>query len=124
MDLFVKLAETLGLRRAPEKKPKRRDGTPHNMRAMKRKRMRLLDGFVITDGMLKPRACTLRDISPLGACIEIWDDAVKAALLRDRLTLYIPSDGKEVDCDIVWKRKNAIGLKFSSPFRAPRRKYG
>ncbi len=124
MDLLRKLAEALGLRRPPEKKPKRRDGTPDNLRAMTRKRMRLLDGFIVTDGMLKPRACTLRDVSALGACVEIWDDAVKPALLRDRLTLYIPSDGKEVDCDIVWKRKNAIGLKFSSAFRAPRRKYG
>jgi hypothetical protein len=123
MDIFKTLAEALGLRRTPEKRPKARQGAASNKRAVMRKRMRLLDGFIVTDGMLTPRACTLRDVSALGACVEIWDDAVKPALLRDRLTLYIPSDGKEVDCDIVWKRANAIGLKFASPFREPRRKY-
>lgn len=124
MNVFAKLAEMLGLGSASKADMKKRTGgAPDNKRTLTRKRMRLVDGFIITDGMLAPRACTLRDVSALGACIEIWDDAVKPALLRDRLTLYIPSDRKEVDCDIVWKRNNAIGLKFASPFRAPRRTY-
>lgn len=122
MDLLRKLAEALGLRE-PQKKPGRHAVGRDPNRAVNRKRMRLLDGFIVTDGMLQPRACTVRDVSPLGACVEIWDDSVKPALLRNRLTLFIPSDGKEVDCDIMWKRNNAIGLKFASPFRDPSRKY-
>lgn len=125
MSLFRKLAEALGLRTAEKKraKPKRGQPAPNNGRALARKRQRLLDGFIVSEGMLSPRACTLRDVSALGASVEIWDQSVKPALLRDRLTLYIPSDRKEVDCDIVWKRDNAVGLKFSSPFRKPTRTY-
>lgn len=123
MLIFRKLAEALGLRARSTTAAKKRQAPASNKRTLTRKRMRLVDGFIVTDGMLTPRACTLRDVSALGACIEIWDDAVKPALLRDRLTLYIPSDRKEVDCDIVWKRNNAIGLKFASAFRAPRRTY-
>ena len=123
MSLFQKLAAAIGLGGATAHKPKRRQPQRTNNRALTRKRQRLLDGFIVSDGMLTPRACTLRDVTALGACVEIWDDSVKPALLRNRITLYIPSDGKEVDCDVMWKRDNAIGLKFASPFRAPRRAY-
>ena len=123
MSLFQKIAAALGWGGGPAAKTKRHPSEPRNNRAVIRKRQRLLEGFIVSEGMLTPRACTLRDVSALGACIEIWDDSVKPALLRNRITLYIPSDGKEVDCDVMWKRDNAIGLKFASPFRAPRRSY-
>ncbi|AHB50238.1 hypothetical protein W911_11930 [Hyphomicrobium nitrativorans NL23] len=124
MSLFQKIAAAIGLGGAPANKPKRRQPPrTNNNRALTRKRQRLLDGFIVSKGMLTPRACTLRDVTALGACVEIWDGSVKPALLRNRLTLYIPSDGKEVDCDVMWKRDNAIGLKFASPFRTPRRSY-
>ena len=123
MNLFQNIAAALGFDSTPAKSKKRRQPQPGNNRALVRKRQRLLDGFIVSEGMLAPRACTLRDVTALGACVEIWDSGVKPALLRNRLTLYIPSDGKEVDCDVMWKRDNAIGLKFASPFRAPRRSY-
>ncbi len=123
MSLFQKIAAALGFGGTPAKSTKRRQPEPNNKRALTRKRQRLLDGFIVSEGMLTPRACTLRDVTALGACVEIWDASVKPALLRNRLTLYIPSDGKEVDCDVMWKRDNAIGLKFASPFRAPQRSY-
>lgn len=109
---------------------KRRDeqaepfGDADSKRALTRKKQRLHDGFIVSDGMLQPRACTLRDMTALGGCVDIWDTSVKAALLRGAVTLYIPGDRKEVDCAVVWRRENSLGLKFTSPFRAPTRSYG
>lgn len=123
MSLFQKIAAAFGIAAATPGKPKRREPKHANNRALMRKRQRMLDGFIVSEGMLTPRPCTLRDVTALGACVEIWDDSVKPALLRNRLTLYIPSDGKEVDCDVMWKRDNAIGLKFATPFRGPSRRY-
>ncbi|HEX2843225.1 hypothetical protein [Hyphomicrobium sp.] len=93
-------------------------------RALTRKKQRLHDGFIVSEGMLQPRACTLRDMTALGGCVDIWDTSVKAALLRGPVTLYIPGDRKEVDCAVVWRRENSLGLKFTSSFRSPTRSYG
>lgn len=124
MDLFQKLATTLGFGSAPARKAKRPGANKgSDARRVSRQRKRLMEGFVVSDGMLTPRACTLRDISALGACIVIWDKSVKPALLRQGLTLYIASDRKEVDCAVMWQRDGAIGVKFTSPFRAPSRVY-
>lgn len=126
MNLFQRLIAALGLGGAPakvSKRPATKAGKGRDVRSVTRQRKRLMEGFVVSDGMLKPRACTLRDISALGACIVIWDQGVKPALLRQGLTLYIASDRKEVDCTVMWQRDNAIGVKFVSPFRAPTRVY-
>jgi hypothetical protein len=95
----------------------------HSNRGLTRKRQRLQDGFVVSKGMLAPRACTLRDMTALGGCVDIWDQAVKADLLRGQVTLYIPADRMEVDCSVIWRRENTLGLKFVSAFRAPTRSY-
>ena len=124
MDLFQKLAAALGFGSGSAKTSKRPAAKKGGeARSVTRQRKRMMEGFVVSDGMLTPRACTLRDISALGACIVIWDQSVKPALLRQRLTLYIASDRKEVDCTVMWQRNNAIGVKFTSPFRAPSRVY-
>jgi len=95
----------------------------HSNRGLTRKRQRLQDGFVVSKGMLAPRACTLRDMTALGGCVDVWDQAVKADLLRGQVTLYIPADRMEVDCSVIWRRENTLGLKFVSPFREPTRSY-
>jgi hypothetical protein len=123
MSLFQKLAIALGLQDAHETAPCSRAADASG-RALARKRQRLQEGFVVSEGMLVPRACTLRDMTPLGGSIEVWDRGIKASLLAGPLTLYLPSDKKEVDCAVVWRRDNSLGLKFISPFRAPRRTYG
>jgi hypothetical protein len=87
-----------------------------------RKRERLSDGFVTSERMIAPRACTLRDLTAFGCRIDIWDD-LSPRLLRGGLTLYIIADRKEVDCELMWRRDRAIGLKFTSPFREPGRSY-
>jgi hypothetical protein len=124
MDFLQKLFVAIGLRK-PQGGPAAtsRDGGNSN-RGLTRKRQRLQDGFVVSAGMIAPRACTLRDMTHLGGCVDIWDKAVKADLLRGRIILYIPSDRREVDCSVVWRRDSTLGLKFESPFREPTRSYG
>lgn len=123
MELFGKLVSALGWPR-PSDRVKGGARAEPNGRALARKRQRLQEGFIFSDGMLAPRACTLRDLTALGACVEIWDPSVKVRLLVGDVTLYLTGDRKEVDCKVMWRRDNALGLKFTSPFREPRRSYG
>ncbi|HYD15945.1 MAG TPA: hypothetical protein VEA77_06055 [Hyphomicrobium sp.] len=122
MNLLQKLAVALGLQEAPRREKVSASNDTGN-RMLTRKRQRLQDGFVVSAGMLVPRACTLKDMTPLGGQVEIWDHTVKADLLRGRVTLYIPGDRQEVDCAVMWRRDNALGLKFVSQFRPPTRNY-
>lgn len=92
-------------------------------RSLERKRQRLLDAFVASEGMITARACTVVDLTALGAAIQIWDANVKSSLISGNLLLYIPSDNREVPCTVQWRRDGKLGLKFSGPFRAPTRSY-
>ena len=51
-------------------------------------------------------ACTVRNVSPQGACIEVnsplW--------FPDRFTLGV--DGQRWPCRIVWKKQKRLGLAF------------
>jgi hypothetical protein len=58
-----------------------------------------------------------------GSRIEIWGDDTKPLLPGDRVTLYVPSDRKEVDAEVRWRKEKMVGLKFTSPFRTPTRRY-
>jgi PilZ domain len=110
---------THGPRAGPSKSPARA-----GRRAAMRKRQRLIDGFVSSDNMSR-RTCTIRDMSSIGSRVEIWsDDASKRLLPGDSVTLYIPSDRKEIDAEVRWYRANVMGLRFTSPFRDPTRPYG
>lgn len=121
MELLYRLGVALGLLRPSSASPG--PAKAASQRGLARKRQRMQDGFVSSEGMLTPRACTVWDMTALGGRVEIWDHSVKPALLRGRLTLYLPGDRKEVECAVVWRRENALGLKFMSPLRAPTRSY-
>jgi hypothetical protein len=60
-------------------------------------------------------------MSATGSRIEVWGDV--PLLTGDRVRLFIPSDGKEVDARVVWRKANAMGLRFTSDFRTPTRPY-
>jgi len=96
---------------------------PADRRAAARKRQRLIDGFV-SSGRMPTRPCTICDMSSTGSKVELWDDNAKPLLPGDRVTLYIPGDCKEIDGKVVWRKANAMGLRFTSAFRAPTRRYG
>jgi hypothetical protein len=82
------------------------------------------DGFIWSESMLQPRACTIKDMSPLGAQVDIWNEEIKASLLNGPLKLFSSSDRQEVDCKMTWRKGNSAGLRFTSGFHEPTRKYG
>lgn len=96
---------------------------PVDRRAKDRKRQRLIDGFVSSSRMPTPRPCTVCDMSSGGSKVELWNDG-RSLISGDRVTLYIPADRKEVDAEVVWRKENAMGLRFTSAFRTPTRQYG
>lgn len=124
MSLIRKLLTAVGLQGLLALAPQKPAAAEANsQRAVVRKRQRLQDAFIVSEGMLAPRACTLREMTPLGGSIEVWDGAIKPSLLAGLVTLYLPGDHKEIDCAVKWRRENAIGFKFVSGFRPPRRAY-
>jgi len=84
---------------------------------------RLKEGFLWSEGMIMPRPCTIRDMSPLTARIVLWHDDIKPHLLARPLKLYSSADKKEADCVVAGRDANVLSLRFLSPFHAPSRKY-
>ncbi len=69
-------------------------------RSTVRKRQRMTDGFIWSESMLKPRACTIKDMSALGAQVDIWNDEIKASLLQgtsEALLIFRPARGRLPD---------------------------
>lgn len=95
---------------------------PGERRAKDRKRQRMIDGFVSSGRAPTPQPCTVCDMSSGGSKVQLWND--KARLRPgDRVTLYIPGDRQEVDAEVAWRKENFMGVRFTSPFRAPSRQY-
>lgn len=84
---------------------------------------KLKDGFIWSEDMILPRPCTIRDMSPLTATIDLWHDDVKGSSLRGKMKLFSCADQKEVDCIIAGRSGNRIQLRFMGALRAPSRKY-
>ena len=94
-----------------------------SQRMLLRKRQRLMDGFIASERMLSPRPCTICDMNPMGGKVELWNGDIKSSLLGDQVTLYITGDKKEVDCKVMWRKENSMGLRFTSGFHPPTRRY-
>ena len=54
--------------------------------------------------------CTVRNISPEGAAIDVDN----AAFVPSRFRLVMASDRSVRDCDVVWIQDNRIGVSFRS----------
>jgi hypothetical protein len=122
MEFLEKLFEVFSSDKK-KKGSKRSNAGEEAQRSTVRKRQRMTDGYIWSENMLKPRACTIKDMSALGAQIDIWNDEIKASLLQGSLKLYSSSDRNEVDCRMTWRKGNSAGLRFTSGFHAPTRKY-
>ena len=59
-------------------------------------------------------SCTVRDISDTGARLRL-DTSLG---VPDTFELIIEIDGLEVNCEVVWRSKNEVGVRFLA---APRR---
>jgi hypothetical protein len=87
------------------------------------KPQRMKDGYIWAEGMISPRPCTIRDMTVLEAEVALWHDDIKPSLLRGSLKLFSCADGREVDCTVAGRKGDTLGLRFTSTFHAPSRRY-
>ncbi len=57
--------------------------------------------------------CTVRDKSDLGARLKIDDRSIAP----DTFTLFIELDATEVDCEVVWRSNDEVGVRFTSEIK-------
>lgn len=93
-----------------------------------RKKQRLIDGYVWSDNMLVARGCSVRDLSAVGALVDLWQDkkvtTMREAPIPRQVVLYIVPDQLEIDCDVTWRKDYSLGLRFNGKFRKASRLYG
>jgi hypothetical protein len=86
-----------------------------------RKRQRLIEGYVWAEQMLVARGCTIRDLSPVGASIDLWQDTGSSVLrtieVPQTATLFIVADRVEVDCEVTWRKGASLGVRFVGRMR-------
>ena len=67
--------------------------------------------------------CLIRDISPIGARVELNETVPESDLFLGSIRLFIPLKKHERDCEIAWRDDRLIGFKFIGPKRPPSREY-
>lgn len=94
------------------------DSKSPEARAAPRRRA-LKAGIIAFQGHFITYRCTVREISDTGARIRV-DDVL---LIPDNFDLLIELDAVEYSCNVVWRRQNDIGIRFTSGPRqkAPKR---
>jgi PilZ domain len=58
--------------------------------------------------------CAVRDISGLGARLKVSERSIAP----DTFILHIELDSTEMDCEVVWRSKDEVGVKFVSDVRS------
>ena len=61
--------------------------------------------------------CMVRNISDTGARVK-FD---KTVIVPETFALEIELDAMEVDCEVVWRRRDEVGVKFVSEIRPTKR---
>lgn len=52
--------------------------------------------------------CTIRNLSPGGACLHVGD----IVGVPDRFTLMMDPEKTEKECEVVWRREGKLGIRF------------
>ncbi len=77
-----------------------------------------VQGTVVSERLSEPVACVIRNLSATGARLDLVKVDRKPFVSEDRLpdyfTLAFRLERTEVDCRIVWRRGDAIGVRFLS----------
>lgn len=91
--------------------------TPRDPRSGPR-RKQLKSGIVAFNGRHSTLPCLVRELSEAGARLEI-----DQAHVPDTFELIVELDGLEADCEVIWRRGDRVGVRFTSPprIRPPRR---
>jgi hypothetical protein len=77
-------------------------------------------GLVCFNGRHSTLPCTVRDLSDGGAKLV----TTGSIAVPDTFELYIELDGMWVGCQVVWRQREVVGVRFTSPIvtEPPKRK--
>ena len=76
-----------------------------------RRRRKLKSGIISSAEAVFSTECLVKDFHSSGAKLAFES----TANIPSRFTLIIPSDGTEVDCEVLWKGPQEVGVEFVSP---------
>ena len=74
------------------------------------RRKQLKAGIISFNNRHSTLPCSVRDISDKGARLE-----AAAASVPDTFVLIVELDGLEAECEVVWRKVNFVGVKFTAP---------
>jgi hypothetical protein len=79
-----------------------------------------LGAQILHPSLAVPMACTVRDTSSTGARLEIVVQRggnISRDRVPDQFSLFMPLDRLEIDCQVMWRQANLIGIRYTSPAR-------
>jgi hypothetical protein len=83
-----------------------------------RRQTACLQAVIDSDRLAEPIGCVIRNLSATGARIELVRTERKVFASEERIpdvfTLAFRLEKTEVDCEMVWRRGDTIGVRFRS----------
>lgn len=83
-----------------------------------RRQTACVQGTISSERLAEPMACAIRNLSATGALVELVKTERKAFTseerLPDRFTLGFRLESTEVDCEVIWRRGDTLGVRFRS----------
>jgi hypothetical protein len=79
-----------------------------------------LGGQIQHHSLAAAMPCTVRDTSSTGARLEIVSQRggnISRDRVPDQFSLFMPLDRLEIDCQVMWRQANLIGIRYTSPAR-------
>ncbi len=79
-----------------------------------------LGGQIQHQNLAAALPCTVRDTSSTGARLEIVGQRggnISRDRVPDQFTLFMPLDRLEIDCQVMWRHGNLVGVRYTSPAR-------
>lgn len=79
-----------------------------------------LGGQIVNPGLQGPVPCVIKDMSSTGARLELQAQRggpISRERVPDQFTLYMPTDRVEVECQVMWRQGQLLGVRYTSPAR-------
>ncbi len=77
-----------------------------------------LQGAIRSERLSEPVACVIRNYSATGARLELVKAERKPFVVEERIpdlfTLAFKLERTQVECELVWRRGDTIGVRFRS----------
>lgn len=84
-----------------------------------RRKQTSLPGLITFKTMRMQIPCTIADMSGTGAQLRVTHATATAYNnledIPDRLILILRADRMQVDCEVKWRRKTSLGVRFLGP---------